>query len=84
MFNLALLLIRGPDSTLSSATNSGTFLIQRIGKTMTAAIRYDSRISMIKSIAAVIVAVVTWFVVATIGNLFLRAALPGYTVVKRQ
>jgi hypothetical protein len=37
---------------------------------------------MVKSIIAVIVAVVTWFVVATIGNWILRAALPGYTAVE--
>jgi hypothetical protein len=37
---------------------------------------------MIKSIVAVIVAVFTWFVVATIGNRILRAALPGYTAVE--
>ena len=37
---------------------------------------------MIKSIVAVIVAIVTWFVVATIGNWILRAALPGYTAVE--
>jgi hypothetical protein len=37
---------------------------------------------MVKSIVAVIVAVVTWFVVATIGNWILRAALPGYTAVE--
>ena len=37
---------------------------------------------MIRSIFAVIVAVVTWFVVATIGNWILRAALPGYSAVE--
>jgi hypothetical protein len=37
---------------------------------------------MLRSILAVIVAVITWFVVATIGNLILRAALPGYTAVE--
>ena len=37
---------------------------------------------MVKSIVAVVVAVVTWFVVATIGNWILRAALPGYTAVE--
>jgi hypothetical protein len=37
---------------------------------------------MIRSILAVIVAVVTWFIVATIGNWILRAGLPGYSVVE--
>ncbi len=37
---------------------------------------------MIRSILAVIVAVVTWFIVATIGNWILRAALPGYSAVE--
>jgi hypothetical protein len=38
--------------------------------------------SMLKSILAVIVAVVTWFVGATIGNWILRAALPGYSALE--
>jgi len=37
---------------------------------------------MIRSIFAVIVAVVTWFIVATIGNWILRAGLPGYSAVE--
>src|SRR5260370_30769621 len=37
---------------------------------------------MIRSILAVIVAVITWFIVATIGNWILRAALPGYSAVE--
>lgn len=37
---------------------------------------------MLRSIFAVIVAVVTWFVVATIGNWILRAALPDYSAVE--
>lgn len=37
---------------------------------------------MIRSILAVIVAVVTWFIVATIGNWILRAGLPGYSAVE--
>ena len=37
---------------------------------------------MLKSILAIVVAVVTWFVVATIGNWILRAALPGYAAVE--
>ena len=37
---------------------------------------------MIRSILAVIVAVISWFIVATIGNWVLRAALPGYSAVE--
>jgi hypothetical protein len=37
---------------------------------------------MVKSIVAVVVAVVTWFVVATIGNWILRAGLSGYAAVE--
>jgi hypothetical protein len=37
---------------------------------------------MIRSIFAVIVAVVTWFIVATILNWILRAGLPGYAAVE--
>ena len=37
---------------------------------------------MIRSILAVIVAVVTWFIVATILNWILRAGLPGYSAVE--
>jgi len=37
---------------------------------------------MVKSIVAVIFAVVTWFVVVTIGNWILRAALPDYRTVE--
>jgi hypothetical protein len=37
---------------------------------------------MVKSIVAVVVAVVTWFVVATIGNWILRAELSGYAAVE--
>src|SRR5882724_4253651 len=37
---------------------------------------------MIRSILAVIVAVISWFIVATIGNWILRAALPGYSAVE--
>lgn len=37
---------------------------------------------MLKSILGIVVAVVTWFVVATIGNWILRAALPGYSAVE--
>ena len=37
---------------------------------------------MIRSILAVIVAVITWFLVATICNWILRAALPGYSAVE--
>ena len=37
---------------------------------------------MIRSVLVVIVAVFTWFIVATIGNWILRAALPGYSEVE--
>src|SRR5689334_9570725 len=37
---------------------------------------------MIRSLLAVIAAVVTWFIVATILNWILRAALPGYSAVE--
>jgi len=37
---------------------------------------------MVRSIIAIIVAVVTWFVVATIGNWILRATLSGYSAVE--
>jgi len=37
---------------------------------------------MVRSIIAIIVAVVTWFVVATIGNWILRATFPGYSAVE--
>ena len=37
---------------------------------------------MLRSILAIIVAVITWFVVATIGNWILRAGLPGYSAVE--
>jgi len=37
---------------------------------------------MLRSIVAVIVAVVTWFIVATVLNWILRAALPGYSVAE--
>jgi hypothetical protein len=34
---------------------------------------------MLRSILAVVVAVITWFLVATVGNLVLRATLSGYS-----
>jgi hypothetical protein len=37
---------------------------------------------MLRSISAVLIAVVVWFLVATVGNLLLRAAMPGYTEVE--
>jgi hypothetical protein len=37
---------------------------------------------MLRSILAVIVAIISWFVVATIGNWILRAVLPGYSAVE--
>ena len=37
---------------------------------------------MLRSILAVIVAVFSWFIVATIGNLIVRAVVPGYSAVE--
>ena len=37
---------------------------------------------MVRSILGIIVAILTWFVVATIGNWILRAILPGYSDVE--
>ena len=37
---------------------------------------------MLKSICAVVVAVVAWFLTAVVGNLLIRAVLPGYTEVE--
>ena len=37
---------------------------------------------MLRSTLAIILAVITWFVVATIGNRILRAVLPGYSAVE--
>ena len=37
---------------------------------------------MLRSIISIAVAVITWWVVATIGNWILRAVLPGYSVVE--
>src|SRR5262245_33099713 len=37
---------------------------------------------MLRSILAVVVAVITWFLVATILNLLLRVLLPGYTAAE--
>jgi len=37
---------------------------------------------MSKSFVAVVVALIVWFVAATLGNLVLRAALPGYAQVE--
>jgi len=37
---------------------------------------------MLRSIVAVIVGVISWFVVATIANWILRLALPGYSAVE--
>jgi hypothetical protein len=37
---------------------------------------------MLRSICAMIISVVTWFLVATVGNLLLRALLPGYAAVE--
>ncbi len=37
---------------------------------------------MIRSILAVVAGVVTWFLVATLGNFLIRALLPGYTAAE--
>src|SRR4030095_16666719 len=37
---------------------------------------------MLRSILAVIVAVITWFIVATVFNWILRALMPGYSAVE--
>jgi len=37
---------------------------------------------MLRSIIAIIVAIVTWFIVATVVNRILRAALPGYSLAE--
>jgi hypothetical protein len=37
---------------------------------------------MIRSIAAIAAGLVAWFVIATLGNLGLRAAMPGYATVE--
>ncbi len=37
---------------------------------------------MLRSICAVVVAVVAWFLIAFVGNLIIRAVLPGYTEVE--
>ena len=37
---------------------------------------------MLRSTLAVIVALITWFIVATVGNFILRALLPGYSAVE--
>jgi len=42
----------------------------------------DREAHMIRSICAVVIAVVGWFVAATLGNWLLRALLPGYSGVE--
>jgi hypothetical protein len=37
---------------------------------------------VLRSICAVLISVVTWFLVATVGNWLLRAVLPGYAAVE--
>jgi hypothetical protein len=37
---------------------------------------------MVKSICAVVIGVVAWFLTATVGNLLIRALVPGYTAVE--
>lgn len=38
---------------------------------------------MIRAVLAVIASIVTWFVVASLGNVVLRMALPGYAEVEK-
>ena len=42
----------------------------------------DNLMTMGRAIAGVIVGIVVWIVVATVGNWLIRAALPGYTAVE--
>jgi hypothetical protein len=37
---------------------------------------------MVRSIAAIAAGLVAWFVIATLGNFLLRAAMPGYAAVE--
>src|SRR5262249_49676623 len=37
---------------------------------------------MVRAIAAVVIAIVAWFVAATVGNWALRALVPGYSAVE--
>ena len=37
---------------------------------------------MLRSICAVVISVITWFLVATVGNLLIRVLLPGYAAVE--
>jgi hypothetical protein len=37
---------------------------------------------MLRSICAVVISVITWFLVATAGNLLIRLLLPGYAAVE--
>ena len=44
--------------------------------------RCDNLMTMGRAIAGVILGIVVWIVVATVGNWLIRAALPGYTAVE--
>ena len=37
---------------------------------------------MLRSICAAVISVITWFLVATVGNLLIRVLLPGYAAVE--
>ena len=37
---------------------------------------------MLRSIGAIVVSLITWFLVATVGNWLLRALIPGYAAVE--
>jgi len=37
---------------------------------------------MLRTVLAVVIAIITWFLVATIGNWILRLAIPGYSAVE--
>ena len=45
-------------------------------------ISFHREAHVLKSICAVVVAVVAWFLTAVVGNLLIRAVLPGYTEVE--
>ena len=45
--------------------------------------RWPGKVRMLKSIAAVLTGLIVWVIVATIGNVLLRALWPGYAEVER-
>jgi hypothetical protein len=45
-------------------------------------VEHHLRFHMLRSICAVVVSVITWFLVATVGNLLIRLLLPGYAAVE--